>query len=791
MRPFFWLMGVTLVAAAVAVAALTEYADRHPSSTLGRGMARMALAWSGEQASKPGTAPEAEEACANPDNMPVIDFGVEKDDTLLRELQVLCEIAQQPEEIAVSPKPVEIASNFATEQPDEFTPRKMPPAEEEEERFVLPGEGKVPKGFTSDLDIPINSKSFNVECDSCNCSGVFGVMFEYLGCWLKGFFGADAEIEIEIGKSDGQGFADPNRKSYPEVFACPATHGATCPPCSDEQRIYDVLMLMSCPRGLPCGFERVGVDFEACCPFVTHRFQAPCQHTMVWAPVHAPQPNGTFAVTGYVCMPPPADVVFQNGIPCPQPIAQVGFVGPHLFPNPLPCQQAVPACWVPAPHMVTCPIAAQWPQQLIPIAPCAAPMPPRAAAACSPCCTENKCSKALSKTISVDFNNQPLAEALEQFRDLTGLNIIHDKPALDDEGISMDQPVTLKLMDVPAAVALKWTLNHCRLGFKIEDDLVVVTTARKPVCDQRVIMRIHPVGSAVECPQDGEMLVRLIHRAIAPETWDVNGGSGHIDWRPQQRAVIVRNTAERQEEVGLLIQALGEVVGQCDQATPCSPPGIACPPCLPPVGMVMPPPPSTGFVAPCPVPPAIRAAAACSAATPCCKDNRCDKDCCGADVNCSPRMQLTTSDGQVIEIQLKITKPKAAGVSVPPWVLEEMDNKFQPTSKPAGHEVQFDIDSVDPVPPVAHPKDLPPPELPDNLPQEEQESPKEPISQTDRAGRSRELLIVSDDLKSVLADWERIWFIDQPSSLGPRSQESNFTTLQPGLPWFVFVHPPF
>jgi hypothetical protein len=773
MRTFFWLTAVTLVAAAVAVTALTDYADRHPSSTLGRGLARMALAWSGAQTSKPD-APlqEAEETGANPDNasLPIIDLGMEKDDSLLRELKIISELAKEPEEIVVGPKPVEDVSNFATAQADEFTPKKMPPAEEEEERFVIPVEGRLPQEFTSDLDIPINSKSFNVECEGCPCCGVFGAMFDYLGCWLKGFFGAEAEIEIEIGKSDGPGFAHLNRKGYQEFLFCPSACGTTCPPCSGEQRVYDVLMLMSCPRGLPCGFERVGVDFEGCCPFVTHQFQAPCQSAMVWAPVHSLQPNGAVAVTGYVYMQPPADVVFQHGIPCPRPIVQAGFVVPQPFPNPVACQPVMPACWAPAPHM--CPSGAEWPQHRITIAPCAAPMPPRAAVACSPCCTESKCSTALSKTVSVDFNDQPLAEVLEQFRELTGLNIVHDKPALDDEGIGMDQPVTLKLKDVPAGVALKWTLNHCRLGFKIEDDLVVVTTAKKPVADERVITQVHPVGSAVECPQDGEMLVHLIHRAIAPQTWDVNGGSGRIDWRPQQRAILVANTPERQEEVSRLIQALSEVVGQGDQAASCSPPCPPCPPCLPPVGMVVPPPPSTGLAASCPAPPAIRAAAGCTPGAPVCRDNCCDKNCCDADGCWAPRVQLTTADGQVVEIHLKITKPKGGGL------------------RPASVEILGGGESLAPVPPAAHPEDLPPPEFPDGLPVDEPAIPN-PTSHADPVKRAREVLIVSDDLRSVLADWERIWFIDQPSRLAPRFQESNFTTLQPGLPWFVFVHPPF
>ncbi|MER3417139.1 MAG: hypothetical protein C4297_13150 [Gemmataceae bacterium] len=33
--------------------------------------------------------------------------------------------------------------------------------------------------------------------------------------------------------------------------------------------------------------------------------------------------------------------------------------------------------------------------------------------------------------------------------------------------------------------------------------------------------------------------------------------------------------------------------------------------------------------------------------------------------------------------------------------------------------------------------------------------------------RSRELMVVSEDLRVIQDEWERIWFIDQPSHLTP------------------------
>jgi metal-sulfur cluster biosynthetic enzyme len=37
----------------------------------------------------------------------------------------------------------------------------------------------------------------------------------------------------------------------------------------------------------------------------------------------------------------------------------------------------------------------------------------------------------------------------------------------------------------------------------------------------------------------------------------------------------------------------------------------------------------------------------------------------------------------------------------------------------------------------------------------------------DDVRRARELLVVSEDLRVIQDEWERIWFIDQPSHLTP------------------------
>ena len=42
-----------------------------------------------------------------------------------------------------------------------------------------------------------------------------------------------------------------------------------------------------------------------------------------------------------------------------------------------------------------------------------------------------------------------------------------------------------------------------------------------------------------------------------------------------------------------------------------------------------------------------------------------------------------------------------------------------------------------------------------------------PIYSGDPARRAQQLIYTSEDLRAILDEWERIWFLDQPSHLRP------------------------
>lgn len=43
-----------------------------------------------------------------------------------------------------------------------------------------------------------------------------------------------------------------------------------------------------------------------------------------------------------------------------------------------------------------------------------------------------------------------------------------------------------------------------------------------------------------------------------------------------------------------------------------------------------------------------------------------------------------------------------------------------------------------------------------------------PMYSGDPATRTRQLIFTSDDLRMLMEEWERLWFLDQPSHLSPK-----------------------
>ena len=185
--------------------------------------------------------------------------------------------------------------------------------------------------------------------------------------------------------------------------------------------------------------------------------------------------------------------------------------------------------------------------------------------------SEMAIEKKLNEPITINFNDQTLGEAITFIQNYTGLNVILDPKALNDEGLSRDSSkVTLQANSIKLKTALKFMLRPLGLTYKAEDDVLLITSplASKdstykwvyPVADL-VVMPVKPksplqqgglvgndngtaamansmsntdplvpsvaLSEQTVTVRDMMSLIQLITTTIAPNTWRINDPSGN------------------------------------------------------------------------------------------------------------------------------------------------------------------------------------------------------------------------------------------------------------------------
>lgn len=167
--------------------------------------------------------------------------------------------------------------------------------------------------------------------------------------------------------------------------------------------------------------------------------------------------------------------------------------------------------------------------------------------------------KALNSTISVDFKNMPLKEVLNYLMDRTGLTIIVDQASLREAMVDYDEDkVNLKINKIAVRTLLRKILADQRLGYILKEGTVQVLTDQK--ARDTMVVRTYPINDLVapapytqmfgpfvnqaQMIANATQIINMIHQAVDPPMWNVNGGPASITFSPQAQALVVRASAE-------------------------------------------------------------------------------------------------------------------------------------------------------------------------------------------------------------------------------------------------------
>ena len=81
-------------------------------------------------------------------------------------------------------------------------------------------------------------------------------------------------------------------------------------------------------------------------------------------------------------------------------------------------------------------------------------------------------AKKLNAPISVECQDRPLTEVIDDLRAVSGVEIVPDIAALERAGIPLSQPLSARAHDVSLRTALRQLLKPAKLTFVISDEIV-------------------------------------------------------------------------------------------------------------------------------------------------------------------------------------------------------------------------------------------------------------------------------------------------------------------------------
>ena len=171
-----------------------------------------------------------------------------------------------------------------------------------------------------------------------------------------------------------------------------------------------------------------------------------------------------------------------------------------------------------------------------------------------------KIEKELTSLTSFNFVELPLSDAVAQMSQRHGIAIMIDKRALDEIGMSPEDPVNLILHNVKLKSVLKLMLHDLDLTTTIQGETLVVTT--EEASEANLLNRIYWLeGTGFDYANSlssYQLLIEMI-QTIEHGTWDALGGTSTARQVTTERpAIMVSTTYRVHQQIEALIDVLRE-----------------------------------------------------------------------------------------------------------------------------------------------------------------------------------------------------------------------------------------
>lgn len=185
----------------------------------------------------------------------------------------------------------------------------------------------------------------------------------------------------------------------------------------------------------------------------------------------------------------------------------------------------------------------------------------------------------------LNFDGTPLSKVTKFLRDEYDIEVQLDLQALDDLGISPDDPIDVKLRNISLKSALRIMLRQLDLTYIISDEVLLITSEEEALT--RLTVAVYPVGDLLvskgndttadvtseesadasqnESDADGssepqgysmDALINVIISNVVSDTWVQNGGPEAEIVPLQPGLLVISQTQDVHEQIANLLTAI-------------------------------------------------------------------------------------------------------------------------------------------------------------------------------------------------------------------------------------------
>ena len=163
------------------------------------------------------------------------------------------------------------------------------------------------------------------------------------------------------------------------------------------------------------------------------------------------------------------------------------------------------------------------------------------------------------RSAGLTFSEAPLQQVAHVIEEEYGFPIRLDAPALDEIGISVEEPVTFSISGISLRSALRLMLQPLQLTYIIQDEVLLITTPE--AAEHELVICVYDVREIVGAAKDQSVgeLIDAVVSCVATETWAENGGGeAEVRWI-KPGFLVISQTQAVHEEVHALLATIRDV----------------------------------------------------------------------------------------------------------------------------------------------------------------------------------------------------------------------------------------